>query len=579
MPAHKCIHLHRYICYETNNLLSSVSTDIFDVLEVTIEQEAFSKLYNSTFKNVKKLILQEKSFDFKNQGHLGRHGPVTVISFDNVSIPELPREVFLKPLASVSFLNSVVGDIQEGAFKAAEISAVTMISSVFGHFREGAFTDRTLICDFKISKSSISRLRSRSIMAAIGNFTLSHSIITDIESRALMSTIAKVEIVGNQIVNFNSHGFVFNNWNKITVDDNIIKHLYPNFLEAPNGADIEKFSFKGNEIYQMDDGALSFSHSSTKNSSSSTTTSSTNPATAPSTNGWKTLPTTLRRSRIINIHNFTERTCANFTVCEPYEGKTRVVDTTSKIFLPEDDSDKQSWLIFMITVVGLFILAILVTFIVLLVRGSRWLKEKGYFRNVHYANNELSHEDEGTIVTLDDDNEMLEIPEELTLEFLQILSKRLDDPNTHQEASEMIERLYEMFIIDDGYENNNRQEEEAHLYEELGNLNLQIPPPPYEEEKESSNGPRSILKLMEEKFNQQTEGGESSNSKPPLVSDYSEPTDSAVHLYSELKNKSEKSEIKDNRGTLKSNGFGSMRPLPGKPSETFDVEAGPSTKF
>ncbi|KAJ8937063.1 hypothetical protein NQ314_012057 [Rhamnusium bicolor] len=93
---------------------------------------------------------------------------------------------------------------------------------------------------------------------------------------------------------------------------------------------------------------------------------------------------------------------------------------------------------------------------------------------MQYNNNDNSN-DENTIVTVDE-NEKLEVPEELTIEFLQVLSKRLDDPTTHQEASEMIERLYEMFIIEDSYENNNRQDEEAHLYEELGNLNLQIPP-------------------------------------------------------------------------------------------------------
>lgn len=48
------------------------------------------------------------------------------------------------------------------------------------------------------------------------------------------------------------------------------------------------------------------------------------------------------------------------------------------------------------------------------------------------------------------------MPEELTVEFLHELSKRLDDASTHQEASEMIERLYEMFIVDESYENNNR---------------------------------------------------------------------------------------------------------------------------
>ncbi|XP_074033016.1 uncharacterized protein [Leptinotarsa decemlineata] len=581
-----------------------VSTEIFDILYINIEQAAFSKLYNGTFKNVKKMRLQEKSFDFKNQGHIGRLGPVAVIIFDNVTIPEIPREVFLKPLASVSFHNSVIGDIHTDAFKAAEISSISIVGTVLNRIHEGAFTGRTLICDFKISKCNISKLQTRSIMAAVGNFTLSHSIITDIEPRAIMTTVAKVEIIGNQIFNFNTRGTVFNNWNKINIDDNIIKRLYPNFVEASAGPENEKLSFKGNEIYTTDEGALSFlSQLDDKfiifddNFFNQSCNCSIDEWVESITNNSQKVKLVMDTSfcpvdeflsrcfslpvGIINIQNFTEKTCVNFTVCEPYEGKTRVVDTTSKIFLPEDDSAKQSWLIFMITVVSLFILAILVTFIILLVRGGRWLKENGYFRNMHYANNELSNDDEGTIVTLDDNNERLKIPEDLTMEFLQVLSVRLDDPNTHQEAAEMIERLYDMFIVDDGYENNNRQEEEAHLYEELGNLNLQIPPPPYEEDKEVANGPRSILRLIEEKVNQQADDGESSKAKVSMMGVYSEPSDAKPisNLYDFLKDGGERTERRDSKDTMKSNGSTGSRPLPSTPKEAFDIEAGPSTKF
>lgn len=59
---------------------SSISTEIMNVGKVTIEQEAFSKLYSSSFKHVKKLQLFEKSFDFKHQNSVGRHGPVTVVN-------------------------------------------------------------------------------------------------------------------------------------------------------------------------------------------------------------------------------------------------------------------------------------------------------------------------------------------------------------------------------------------------------------------------------------------------------------------------------------------------------------------
>ncbi|XP_050514618.1 uncharacterized protein LOC126889924 isoform X1 [Diabrotica virgifera virgifera] len=542
-------------------LQSSVSIEVFNVHYVSVEPAAFSKLDNSTFKNVKLLKLYERSFDFKNQKTIASYGPVTVIIFDNVEIPKIPREVFLQSLASVSFQNCKIGVILTDAFKATQISSIVLINSSIENIQAAAFAERSLICDFKISKCNISRIQSKAVFAAFGNFSLSHSIVTDIESGAINATIARSEISHNQIFNIYPSGITIHSWNFVSMDKNIIKNLHRNFLTASHGNENEKLSFKGNDVYAVEEGALSF----LSNIDSSILTFDDNffnQSCDCSIDHWIEKVASINQIPLIkdtsfctvnellskcfslpigtiNIQNFTEKACKNLTICEPYEGKTRVVDTTSKIFLEEDDSTKQNWLIFMLTIIGLFVLAILVTFIILIVRGSRWLKEKGYFRNVHYNNNDLSIEEEGTVVTVDE-NEKLEIPEELTLEFLQVLAKRLDDPNTHQDASEMIERLYEMFIIDDGYENNNRQEEEAHLYEELGNLNLQIPPPPYEEEKESSSGARSILKLMEEKFTQQAEP--SVNGKPSLVGEYSEPTDAAVHLYSELKNKTDKSD-------------------------------------
>lgn len=424
----------------------------------------------------------------------------------------------------------------------------------------------------------------------------------DIEPGAITSTVAKAEIIGNQISNLQSSGFIFNNWNRVLIDDNIIKDLHSNFVNATNHADIEKFSFKGNEIYNAEQGSLSFLSQLDDrilifddnffNQSCDCTIdkwlqgiiNTTTKVRVAMDTSFCTVNEFVSKCfslpvGIINIQNFTQKMCSNFTKCEPYEGKTRVINTTSKIFLETyDDGTKQNWLIFIIVIIGLFILATLITFVILLVRGSRWLKEKGYFRNMHYNNNDLSHEDEATVVTVDE-NEKLEIPEELTLDFLQLLSERLDDPMTHQEASEMIERLYEMFIVDDSYENNNR-DEEAHLYEELGNLNLQIPPPPYVEEREpTSNGARSILKLMEEKFNLQTEDQGMTNSKPALMGDYSEPTDAAVHLYSELKNKNEKSD-RENQSSLNSNSSNhTLRPLPKKPVDNCFAQPGPSTKL
>lgn len=173
-----------------------------------------------------------------------------------------------------------------------------------------------------------------------------------------------------------------------------------------------------------------------------------------------------------------------------------------------------------------------------------------------------------------DRNDKPDLPDELTPELLQTLRERLDDPSTHNEAREMIERLYEMFIVDESYTNNNRQEEEAHLYEELGNLQSHnnLASAASAEKLEQRDGAVSFLKLIEERFNMQT--GEHRENKPTLVVEYSEPTDAAVHLYSELRqNKAEGSE---KTGSVKSNGSNmSQRPLPDKP---LSGVAGPSKR-
>lgn len=241
---------------------------------------------------------------------------------------------------------------------------------------------------------------------------------------------------------------------------------------------------------------------------------------------------------IISMLNFTEKTCYDPPVCRTYDN-TNILNETNKNFLQTNDTEKENWLVIIIIVGGLFLTILITAFVVLLIRGKR-LKRKTYFRNMQYDTHSKGNEEENT-TDIEDENEKLEVPEELTLEFLQVLSKRLDDPKTHQEASEMIERLYEMFIIEDNYENNNKQNEEPHLYEELGNLNLEIPPPPYEADKNfHTTEPRNILKLMEEKFNKKYIDNEENKLAPTLAGDYSEPTDAEIHLYSELRYKNGK---------------------------------------
>lgn len=84
-----------------------------------------------------------------------------------------------------------------------------------------------------------------------------HSI-TDIEPNAIASTVAKVEIIGNQIINFFSTAITIHNWNSIIMDQNIIKNLYSDFIVTSKSSEIEGFSFKGNEIYHAMEGSLDF---------------------------------------------------------------------------------------------------------------------------------------------------------------------------------------------------------------------------------------------------------------------------------------------------------------------------------
>ncbi|KAJ8937062.1 hypothetical protein NQ314_012056 [Rhamnusium bicolor] len=86
---------------------------------------------------------------------------------------------------------------------------------------------------------------------------------------------------------------------------------------------------------------------------------------------------------------------------------------------------------------------------------------------------------------------------------------------------------------------------------------------------------------MEEKFNLHVDEQEANNMNPALVGEYSEPTDAAVHLYSELKNKTEKINNSKHTDSLKSNSSAKVvfRPLPNKPDTNLLIKAGPSSKI
>lgn len=574
------------------DMQGSLSIEVYEARNVKLKESPFSNLSNATFQNVQSMVLDKGAFEIRNLGSIGRHGPVSVVFFVNVRLGLIPSEVFRTSLAQIAFRDSYIEGIGFEAFKSAEMSSVLMVNTTIGRIGRGAFTDRTLVVDFRIIKCSIDQLESKAIMAGMANLTINYSKITDINTKAIVSTVAKVEMTGNEIFNFSPGAVIIQNWNRIVMDQNIIRNLHLDFILPSSGSEVELFSFKGNAIYNAMEGSLSFVQKvdnaklifddnffnlscgcdlsewvfKVTNSTPDYITDTSFCTVDESLSQCFSLPV-----GIINMRNFTEITCFNNTVCEPYNGETKTINTTGRIFADEDHPEKRTWLIVIVVVISLFILVLLGTFVALMIRGSRWLKRKGYFRNNYYNNNQ-SNEEENTIVTVETENEKLEIPEELTMEFLHELSRRLDDPNTHQDASEMIERLYEMFIVDESYENNNR-EEEAHLYEELGNLNLQIPPPPYEEQSsvaiQPSASPRGILKLMEEKFsNDLPQNAKTGSTKTILTSDYSEPLDKDVHLYSELRQKDEAK-----KESLRSNGSMTMRPLPDKP------QAGPSSKM
>lgn len=438
--------------------------------------------------------------------------------------------------------------------------------------------------------------------------------ITEIQRGAINGTVAKAIITDNEIGIFNSRGFVLDKWNRINVDNNILKRIGTSFLEVLYNPKIQQieFTFIGNEVYKSESGALSFlpdlqltalslkfdnnffnqtCHCDIDKWVGELLGNSEEDPTFVLNSSFCTINALLSRcfeleEGLINMHNFTELVCGleESIKCEPYSGETITLDGASEMEA-DDQPQSNSSLILGLVLGALLIIAASGTIVILLIRGGLWLKRKGYcmrFRNLHYHQEHPSPEDEGTIVPIETSNKN-DVPDELTPEILQRLREQLEDPATHDDAREMIERLYELFITGDSYTHNNRQEEEAHLYEELGNL--QLP----RQEKRQSDEPLGFLRMMEEKYNTTANLilGHDSSGKPALAGEYSEPTDAAVHLYSELQqNRSEEALDSNKRdsyksyhsNTQRSNNSGRMafRPLPEKP---LDPEPGPSKHY
>ncbi|KAF5306443.1 hypothetical protein FQR65_LT07355 [Abscondita terminalis] len=598
------------------NLQTPISMDISGCSYVSIQNSTFSRLQDGKFRNIPYLDLAESAFYFENQGMFRRHGPVTSLSFYNVIMPKIPSGTFHSSLAEISIKNSEVREIHSEAFRASQVSAVLFINSTIHKIQSGAFSDRTLLIDFKLSKCKVHVLESKAVMASVTNLTVEYCKITEIQKEAIGGlTVAKAIITDNEIGTFHSKGFILNNWNRINMDNNIIKRASSFFLEVPYNPDIQhvEFTFIGNEIYKIEPNGLSFmpdlQYTVLKlkfdnnffnqtcycdidkwvlellgNSGSSTLVLN---------SSFCTIDAVLARcfelqEGLINMRNFTQLLCGleESIKCEPYSGETKVLDTTT-IIDTEEVADSNSGLILGLVLGALVVISVSGTIVILLIRGGLWLKRKGYcmrFRNLHYRADHPTPEEEGTIVAIES-RDKLDVPEELTPEILQRLREQLEDPTTHDDAREMIERLYELFITGDSYTNNNRQDEEAHLYEELGNLQN----PHLEQEKRLSEPePFGFLRMMEEKYN--TTALAILGNKPALADEYSEPTDAAVHLYSELQNKADEiSEPNNRRDSLKSIQSNTQRsnhsrniafrPLPEKPKSCYESEAGPSKKF
>lgn len=435
------------------------------------------------------------------------------------------------------------------------------------------------------------------------------------------NTIANVLITDNDIRNLNERAFLFRDWNIINFDYNIILNLHSSFLELPvtTSESQRKFTFRSNEIYNVHQGAFSFLPEIDQNDGFAFQNNSFNntctcdmyewfESLVNGTNVHYIINTSFCRvidflskcyqlgEGLINMQNFTDLVCGdNNITCEPYKGETKVLNSTAIMLLDDTPEPSRNGIFIVIIISVISILVIIVgAAVVLVIKGGIWLKRKGYcmhFRNMQYNPSDNSNDDEGVMVEQHNhsqetqnfeatpQDERINLPSELTPELLQALRLQLENPETEDQAREMIEKLYEMYIIDDGYGNNNRQEEETHLYEELGNL--QQNNDNFQNSDLYPNGAINFLKYIEEKFNNTPEENNVVNNetkKPALVTLYSEPKDAAIHLYSELNNRLANAENNHDRSksSLKSNSSTmAFRPLPDKPNNL--QEAGPST--
>ncbi|XP_017786828.1 PREDICTED: uncharacterized protein LOC108569692 [Nicrophorus vespilloides] len=537
------------------NMETPIRVSISNTAFVSIENSAFGRLQDARFQGIKKLVFAEGAFTFENQGDNGRHGPVTNLSFNNVKIPEIPRATFVSALALVSIQDSEIQNINMEAFKATQINEIYINHTTIHKLRSGALSEGTLIVNFILSKCSINVIEEYAILAAITNLTIQFSSITEIHTGAINSTMnVNIMISDNQINSLAKSSLVFNSCNRFAMENNIIKILKENFLEVPYKEDVIEFVFAGNEIHDAERGAFvalpllqkhlvhfkfnsnSFKKTCYCNISEWLSELLLNPNSYyVYDTSFCTVDNLLARcfvlnEGLINMKNFTALTCGSGSDihCEPYRGETKKLNTT-KPFLVGEEGDKN--IHHYVTALSILLLLIVVIIIYIYVIRPRCQRRS----SLEYEEQEVVPQDGDLDLEHVD---YTDIPP-LTEELLVRLRKELNDPDTAENAATMIQKLYEEVVKTDRVINNNRQDDEAHLYEELGNMHS---------------------------------GHHSTQMNRPSVNDYSEPKDAAHHVYTELRTRGE-----DKRASLTSTGSKmATRPLPEQPKDENE-EAGPSS--
>lgn len=403
--------------------------------------------------------------------------------------------------------------------------------------------------------------------------------ITTIHGGALNATVARTIFTNNHVGTLHAKAFAIDLWSQINIDNNRFNHVRSNGLNVPSSCvDPCEFTFVGNEVNVLDNGALQFVKYSALSSNVLTHFENNNlmQACHCDIDDWLfekiggecaefaemnycvvdafiAACFDVKAGPII-IKNFTDTHCLSKDEelkCKNFSIDGNVVEQVNQ------EITKNSQLVLGLIIGLVLIIAVSGTVVILLIHGGMWLKRKGYcvrFNNLSDNQyQEESTEIEEIIISpekMSNDNQNENMPEELTQDLLQSLREKLEDPSTYEEAREMIERLYDHFITEDSYINNNgRQDDDAHLYEELGNLQQNNTPRPF-----------NFLRLIEERFNLIQTDLPGINSRNVLVGEYSEPTDAEVHLYSELPNKKEDQQNEINESLVSKPGPSQMQP-------------------